>query len=61
MAMPYLLKSRPDDLSHEMRYGFLKDTTRDNDWEDQLEPPSPEALAKLHHDLRTLGSESVFD
>ncbi len=61
LAMPYLLKSRPDDLSHEMRYGFLKDTTRANDWEDQLEPPSPEALAKLHYDLRTLGAESVSD
>lgn len=61
LAMPYLLKSRPDDLSHEMRYGFLKDTTRANDWEDQLEPPSPEALAKLHYDLRTLGAESASD
>jgi len=61
LAMPYLLKSRPDDLSHEMRYGFLNADTRVNDWEDQLEPPSPEALAKLHHDLRTLGAESVSD
>lgn len=61
IAMPYLLKSRPDNLSHEMRYGFLIDTTRANQWEDQLEPPSPEALAKLHHDLRTLGTESASD
>lgn len=61
LAMPYLLKSRPDDLSHEMRYGFLKADTRANDWEDQLEPPSPEDLAKLHQDLRTLGAESVSD
>ncbi|WP_249583641.1 hypothetical protein [Pseudomonas viridiflava] len=61
LAMPYLLKSRPDDLSHEMRYGFLNETTRANQWDDQLEPPSPEALAKLHHDLRTLGTESASD
>ena len=61
LAMPYLLKSRPDDLTHEMRYVFLKETTRTNQWEDQLEPPSPEALAKLHYDLRTLGTESTSD
>jgi hypothetical protein len=61
LAMPYLLKSRSDDLSHEMRYGFLKADTRVNDWEDRLEPPSPETLAKLHHDLRTLGAESAAD
>lgn len=59
LAMPYLLKSRPDDLSHEMRYGFLRPDTRVNDWEDQLEPPSPEALAKLQYDLRTLGKEAA--
>ena len=61
LAMPYLLKSRPDDLIHEMHYGFLKESTRSNDWEDQLEPPSPEVLAKLHYDLRTLGTESTAD
>jgi len=61
LGMPYLLRSRPEDLSHEMRYGFLKADTRVNDWEDQLEPPSPEDLAKLHQDLRTLGAESVSD
>lgn len=61
LAMPFLLKSRPDDLSHEMRYGFLRADTRLNDWEDQLESPSPEALAKLHHDLRTLGANSAAD
>lgn len=62
LAMPYLLKSRPDDLSHEMRYGFLKDNPRISKWEDQLKPPSPEDLAKLHHDLRTFGSgaEAAF-
>jgi hypothetical protein len=61
LAMPYLLKSRPDDLSHEMRFGFLKADTCVNGWEDQLEPPSPETLAKLHHDLRTLGTETASD
>ncbi|MBV7546524.1 hypothetical protein KW849_09495 [Pseudomonas sp. PDM26] len=61
LAMLYLLKSCPDDLSHEMRYGFLKADTRVNDWEDQLEPPSPETLAKLHHDLRTLGTDSASE
>lgn len=61
LAMPYLLKSRPDELTHEMQYGFLKETTLTSEWEDQLEPPSREALAKLHHDLRTLGTESASD
>lgn len=61
LAMPYLLKSRPDGLSYEMRYGFLRDSTRPNEWEDQLQPPSPEVLAKLHHDMRTLGAESASD
>ncbi|WP_053092295.1 hypothetical protein [Pseudomonas putida] len=60
LAMPYLLKSRPDELIHEMRYGFLK-TSRVNEWEDPGEPPSPEVLAKLHHDLRTLGAEAASD
>ena len=60
LAMPYLLKSRPDELTHEMRYGFLK-TNRVNEWEDPGEPPSPEVLAKLHHDLRTLGAEAASD
>ena len=62
LAMPYLLKSRPDELSYLMRYGFLKDKPpRLSQWEDQLESPSPEVLAKLHHDMRTLGTESVAD
>ncbi|MFT0180551.1 hypothetical protein ACMSIO_08855 [Pseudomonas benzopyrenica] len=61
LAMPYLLKSRPDELSHLMRYGFLKETIRANQWDDQLEPPSPEAFAKLHHDLKTRGTESASD
>lgn len=61
LAMPFLLKSRPDDLSHEMRYGFLKDSIRPSEWEDQLQPPSAEDLAKLHHDLRTLGAEGGSD
>lgn len=61
LAMPFLLKSRPDGLSHEMRYGFLKDSTRPSEWEDQLQPPSAEDLAKLHHDLRTLGAEGGSD
>lgn len=61
LAMPYLLRNRPEDLSHEMRYGFLKDSTRPSDWEDELQPPSAEDLAKLHHDLRTLGTEGASD
>lgn len=61
LAMPFLLKSRPDDLTHEMRYGFLKDSTRPSEWEDELQPPSAEDLAKLHHDLRTLGAEGGSD
>ncbi|MGE6793061.1 hypothetical protein ACQKFS_13690 [Pseudomonas guineae] len=61
LAMPYLLKSRPDDLSHEMRYGFLKETASASEWTDQLQAPDPETLAKLHYDLRTLGAESASD
>lgn len=58
LAMPYLLKGRPEELIHEMQYGFLK-TSRVSEWEDEAEPPTPEALAKLHYDLRTLGTEAV--
>lgn len=58
IAMPHLLKARPTHLSDTMRYGFLHETDNSK-WEDQLEAPSPEALAKLHYDLRTLGSETT--
>jgi len=58
LAMLYLLRSCPNGLSHEMRHGFPK-ASRVHEWEDQCEPPTPKALAKLHHDLRTLTAETV--
>lgn len=61
LAMPYLLKSRPDELIHLMRYGFLKGSIRANQWDDQLDPPSPEALARLQHDLGPSGTEGASD
>lgn len=61
LAMPYLLKSRPEELSQLMRYGFLKGPIRANQWDDQLDTPSPEALARLQHDLRTSGTEGASD
>lgn len=62
LAMPYLMKSRPDSLAFEMAHGFLK-IEASPEWLDdgQLHPPTPEILAKLHHDLRTLGSGTTHD
>lgn len=55
LAMPYLLKSRPRCLASEMDNGFIP-PMRPNNWTDMLAMPCPEQLAKLHHDLRELGT-----
>jgi hypothetical protein len=62
LAMPYLMRSRPDSLTFEMTHGFLKlESSPKHLDEDQLRPPAPETLAKLHHDLRTFGTGATDD
>lgn len=58
LAMPYLLKSCPASLVHEIHYGYVDGSGHPNNWTDQLLPPSPETLAKLHSDM---GPESPPD
>lgn len=55
LAMPFLMKSRPRCLASEMDHGEIP-PMRPNNWADELETPSPEALAKLHYGLRHLGT-----
>jgi len=55
LAMPFLMKSRPRCLASEMDHGEIP-PMRPNNWADELETPSPEVLAKLHYDLRDLGT-----
>lgn len=58
LIIPFMLKSRPKSLVHEMN-----DTLEvgGHEWEDidELTKPSPVELAKLHHDLRTFGSNEL--
>lgn len=56
LAMPYLMKSRPLCLASEMDHGVIL-PVRCNDWTDTLPMPTPEDLAKLHHDLRDLRAD----
>lgn len=57
LAMPYLMKSRPQCLVFEMDYGEIP-AMRPSDWTDELETPSAEVLAKLHGDMRDLGERA---
>lgn len=57
LAMPYLMKSRPQCLAVEMDLGEIP-AMRPSDWTDELETPSAEVLAKLHHDMRDLGERA---
>lgn len=58
LIIPFMMKSRPKSLVHEMN-----DTLEvgGHEWEDidELTKPSPVELAKLHHDLRTFGSTEL--
>lgn len=58
LIIPFMMKSRPKSLVHEMN-----DTLEvgGHEWEDidELTKPSPVELAKLHHDLRTFGSNEL--
>lgn len=58
LAVPRLMQSRSKELVAVMAGEDLPAKPWMN-WEDQGEPPSPEALAKLHHDLRMLGAEAA--
>ena len=54
LIIPWMIKSRPRSIINEME--GVEPELQVSDWEDCNEPitPSPEELAKLHHDLRTL-------
>lgn len=54
LIVPYMLKSRPRSLYNDME-GIVPEPSP-SAWQDSedLIAPSPEALAKLHYDLRTL-------
>jgi uncharacterized protein YerC len=53
LAIPRMMKCRPDSLRYEM--DGIEPPRKPCQWEDldNLITPSPEELAKLHHDLRT--------
>ena len=52
LAMPRLVKASPACLIAAMNGDFY--IAGESPWTDTLEPPSTEALRKLHHDLRDL-------
>lgn len=54
LIIPRMVKSRPRSLFNEME--GIEPEQKACEWEDGKEPntPTPEELAKLHHDLRTL-------
>ena len=56
LIIPYMMKARPQSLVHEMSDTYEAGS---HDWEDidELTKPSHVELAKLHHDLRTFGSD----
>ena len=53
LAIPRMMKCRPDSLKYEME--GIEPPRKPCQWEDveDLSTPSPEELAKLHHDMRT--------
>lgn len=57
LAIPYLMKSRPPNLALEMDHGEIL-PGRWVEWNDPLEAPNPEVLARLHYDLRDFGAVS---
>ncbi|WP_350298122.1 helix-turn-helix domain-containing protein [Pseudomonas putida] len=54
LIIPWMMKSRPQSLIYDM--DGIEPEPKASEWEDCDDacPPSPEELAKLHHDLRTL-------
>ena len=58
LIIPYMMKARPQSLVHEMSDTYEAGS---HDWEDidELTKPSHVELAKLHHDLRTFGSNEL--
>lgn len=51
LAIPRMMKCRPDSLRYEM--DGIEPPRKPCEWDDELLLPTPEELAKLHHDLRT--------
>jgi hypothetical protein len=62
LTIPRMMACRPKSLRDEME--GIEPEHKPCEWVDDLPPPSPEALAKLHHDLRPLTqyrSEAEYD
>ncbi|MCK1794090.1 helix-turn-helix domain-containing protein [Pseudomonas violetae] len=59
LAIPRMMKCRPDSLRFEM--DGIEAPRKSCDWDDELLPPTPEELAKLHHDLRTFTEYGTAD
>ncbi|UVJ42430.1 hypothetical protein NVV94_17555 [Pseudomonas sp. LS1212] len=56
LIIPHMMRARPKSLILDMEE-IHEPGNHDHDWEDidELIQPDPDELAKLHHDLRTLG------
>lgn len=59
LIIPRMMECRPQLLIYEM--DGVEPTPGASDWEDDLAPPLPEALAKFQHDLRTLEGHEQLD
>lgn len=55
LAIPFMMKARPPSLIADMNGDLLPG---ESPWTDELLTPIPDALAKLHHDLRPLGQSN---
>lgn len=59
LAIPRMMKCRPDSLRYEM--DGIEPPRKACEWDDELLLPTPEELAKLHHDLRTFTEYGTAD
>lgn len=59
LAIPRMMKCRPDSLRYEM--DGIEPPRKPCVWDDEVLPPTPEELAKLHHDLRTFTEYGTAD
>lgn len=59
LAIPHMMRCRPDMLRYEM--DGIEAPRKPCEWDDEILPPTPDELAKLHHDLRTLTEHATAD
>lgn len=59
LIIPRMMECRPKSLVNEM--DGVEPEAGASDWEDDLTPPNPEALAKFQYDLRTLEGHEQLD